>query len=133
MMRMKDYPFEFNPDACKTCEGRCCNGESGNIWVGKKEITSISGYLNLSPEDFVDQYLRKKGYRFTLIELKQNDNYACVFYAKDKNACNVYPVRPEQCRTFPFWPYFKTHPSDACEECPGVLELEENEDPASSI
>ena len=120
-----DYPYSFDPGTCETCPGRCCNGESGNIWVTRKEIQAIAGYLNITTNEFIETHLRKKGYRFTLIELKQGDNYACVFFDHEKNGCSIYPVRPSQCRTFPFWPHFKAHPGEVFEECPGVRENEE--------
>lgn len=118
------YPFQFDPGACKTCPGRCCNGESGNIWVSPKDINAISDFLEISPDEFIEMYLRKKGYRYTLIELKRRNNYSCVFFDKEKNGCAIYPVRPPQCGTFPFWPHFKKHPEEAFEECPGLHELD---------
>jgi Fe-S-cluster containining protein len=30
-------------------------------------------------------------------------NGQCVFLGKD-NQCNIYHLRPTQCRTYPFWP-----------------------------
>lgn len=131
MIRKPDYPYEFDPDACLTCPGRCCNGESGNIWISKQDIPAISDYLNLSAGTFMQRYLRKKGYRFSLIELKQDGNYACVFFDKDRNGCGIYEVRPEQCRSFPFWPRFRENPEEAFEECPGVHELEGRDLPSS--
>lgn len=119
------YPFTFNPLACADCGGRCCNGGSGNIWVSGKEIEAISLTLSLAIKDFMDAYLRKIGYKFTIKELKLNDNYACVFYDDMKDGCTIYDVRPEQCRTFPFWPYFRDNPLEAVEECPGVKLLDQ--------
>jgi uncharacterized protein len=120
MITLDPYPYSFDPDACQACSGRCCNGESGNIWVTKKEMTGIAEYLGLDVTEFIDQYLRKSGYRFSIKELKQRGNYSCVFFDKKRKGCGIYPVRPEQCRTFPFWPYFKTHICELLEECPGV-------------
>jgi len=123
-----NYPYRFHPDACQTCKGRCCNGESGNIWVSREEIQGISDFLNLTCEDFIKNYLRKISYRYSITELKSGDNYACVFFDSIINRCSIYTVRPEQCRTFPFWPYFKTHPREVFEECPGVVPLKQDQD-----
>jgi Fe-S-cluster containining protein len=119
------YSYTFNPDACKDCGGRCCNGDSGNIWVNRKEIEAIAFLLNMDIPAFIDIYLRKIGYKFSIKELKSKENYACVFYDESKDGCTIYDVRPEQCRTFPFWPYFKDKPKDAAEECPGVKVINE--------
>lgn len=116
-----DYPYHFNPEACRTCPGRCCNGETGNIWVSSREIETLARHLGMDTESFITRYLKKAGYRLSIRELKSGDNYACVFFDEKKNGCGIYPVRPEQCRTFPFWPYFKDHPEEAFAECPGVL------------
>lgn len=120
MVTKPDYPYSFNPCACETCSGRCCNGESGNIWVNRKEIEAIARFLSMDNDLFITTYLRKSGYRFTIKELKSKENYACVFFDETRNGCAVYEARPEQCRTFPFWPYFKDHPEEAAAECPGV-------------
>ncbi len=74
-------------------------------------------------EDFILDYLRWANRGYSIKEIKTGDNYACLFFDKEKNGCGIYPVRPEQCRTFPFWPYFREHPEEAFEECPGVLQL----------
>lgn len=123
MTHEKNYPYQFNPNACQDCQGRCCNGESGNIWVTRTEIQAISGFLGLGSDEFILQYLRKIGYRYSIKELKKESNYACVFFDEDKNGCGIYEVRPEQCRSFPFWPYFKDHPQEAYDECPGIIPL----------
>ena len=32
--------------------------------------------------------------------IKEKENYECVFY---NNGCSIYSVRPNQCKTYPFW------------------------------
>lgn len=115
------YPYTFNQEACKSCRGRCCNGESGYIWVDTNEIKAIAEYLSLETDTFIRVYLKKVGYKFSIRELKIKDNYACVFYDEAEDRCSIYEVRPEQCRTFPFWPYYKDRPEDVASECPGVI------------
>jgi hypothetical protein len=42
-----NYSFDFS--ACSTCQGRCCTGESGYIYVTKAEIGEIvSEWIDLS-------------------------------------------------------------------------------------
>lgn len=125
--RQNDYPFRFNPDACRSCPGRCCNGEQGHIWVSPLEIDAIAQFLALSTKDVIDLYLRKVVYRWSIKELKTGNNYACVFFDETKNGCGIYEVRPEQCRTFPFWPYFKDHLEEVLAECPGVTPLRQGD------
>jgi uncharacterized protein len=120
-----NYPFDFNPEACKTCPGRCCNGKSGNIWVSPIEIENIAKFLDKKSEEFIRDYLRRVNNRFSIKELRTGNNYACLFFDQARNGCTIYPVRPEQCRTFPFWPYFREHPKDVFEECPGVQAIDD--------
>ena len=115
------FTYRFNPESCKQCEGRCCNGESGTIFVNKDEIQAISRFLKMETSEFIADYLKKVSYKFSLKEIKANHNYACVFFDSKRNQCSIYPVRPNQCRTFPFWDYYKDKPEELGRECPGVL------------
>jgi len=115
------FKFSFNPDICKECSGNCCNGESGTIFLNKAEMKALSEFLGIPLSRFTADYLRKFSYKYSIKELKINNNYACVFYDEEQNICSVYPVRPGQCRTFPFWNCFKKHPEALLEECPGVV------------
>ena len=64
IIQEKGFNFAFDPRACKKCGGRCCTGESGNIWVNKEEINRIAGFMDLSAENFINYYLKKVHYRY---------------------------------------------------------------------
>jgi len=116
------YNYRFDPNACEACGGACCTGESGYIWTKYDEIEKMADFFNLSIEDFSQQYLKKVKHRYSLIEKKLAvDNYACIFFDASKKRCSIYPVRPLQCRTFPFWEQFKDDEVSLREECVGVL------------
>ncbi len=83
---------------CTEC-GKCCSGSPGYTWACEDEIVAMAEFLNISLEEFGKKYLRKVGSRFALLE--RAGNYDCIFL-KD-NKCQIYPVRPTQCRTFPWW------------------------------
>lgn len=83
---------------CTEC-GRCCTGAPGYTWVNESEIHAIAAFLNISVETFCRRYLRQVGNRLALLE--HPTHYDCVFL-KDKK-CQIYSVRPTQCRTFPWW------------------------------
>ena len=62
--------------------------------------------------------MRLVGDRFSLIEKPGGD---CIFWDKQAG-CTVYPARPDQCRTWPFWPENVARRKDwehVCEVCPG--------------
>lgn len=84
---------------CTGC-GKCCSGSPGYVWVDHNDIEQMAEYLKLPINQFKRRYLRQKNGRYALIELPSM-NYSCVFL--QDNRCTVYPVRPAQCRTFPWW------------------------------
>ena len=119
LISKEGFPYKFNQNACKECEGNCCIGESGYIWVSPKEIEEISKFLKTDVEKFKEMYLIKVGYKYSIKEKPYKNGFACIFFA---NGCSIYPVRPKQCRTFPFWDYFKTRVNELKKECPGIIE-----------
>lgn len=84
---------------CTGC-GACCTGSPGYIWVNEEEIAAIAAHLNLSIQEFSNRYLRQVHGRLSLLEDPRS--YDCIFL-KDKK-CQIYALRPTQCRTFPWWP-----------------------------
>ncbi len=116
------YNYRFDPSACEACGGKCCRGESGYIWAKYQEIVDMAAYLEMRVEDFATMYLRKVKHRYSLTEKRLGeDDYACVFFDETKARCTIYPVRPSQCRTFPFWEQFKQNEQEVRDECPGIL------------
>ena len=122
IIRKESYPYVFDSSACATCEGRCCTGESGYIYVTKDEINVIADVLNIDINELRVKYLFKKGYKYSIKELKYNDSYECVFYDRESNGCRIYNARPSQCKTFPFWDYYKTRVDELKQECPGIID-----------
>lgn len=97
----------------------CCRGEPGYIWVTVEEIKKIANYLDISLDEFGRKYLRKVYSRYSLRERANGD---CVMY---NDGCRIYPVRPCQCVTFPFWTANLRTPADwekIIQLCPGVGE-----------
>jgi len=118
------FDFAFNPKGCGTCEGNCCIGESGNIWINKQEIENLSKHLSMNLDELRTKYLEKRGYKYSLKEVQlSKDNYACVFFNLEKKQCSIYEVRPIQCITFPFWDYFIDNKEEVKNECPAIEEL----------
>ena len=104
--------------SCSGC-GDCCTGSPGYVWVNQAEIDAIAVRVGLSTEEFEDHYTRKIGARRSLKELSNGD---CVFFDHDTRHCEVYDLRPRQCRTWPFWDSNLKSPeawAETCEDCPG--------------
>jgi len=123
IMKEDGFNYAFNPKACESCQGKCCTGESGYIYVNKTEIENISVLLDMPIKEFVNQYLFKKMYKYSIKEVVYNGSYECVFYDRESNGCTIYDARPTQCKTFPFWDYYKTRVEELKLECEGVIDV----------
>jgi len=114
------FDFCFEPAACDECGGRCCRGEPGHIWVSPAEIEGIASHLRTNPVDFTASCLRRVGGRLSIRERRTATDHFCLFFDEQSCRCTIYPVRPAQCRLFPFWNHFKTCREEVMKECPGV-------------
>ena len=85
---------------CTGC-GDCCRG-GGNVYFSQEEMENVKEFLNLSEEKW--SLMKDR-----LVQFKKNGLYvhssskACIFIDKE-NLCRIYPVRPLQCRSYPYWP-----------------------------
>ncbi|HDX6330706.1 TPA: YkgJ family cysteine cluster protein [Campylobacter fetus subsp. venerealis] len=122
---LKEFGFDycFDSSKCEVCGAKCCTGDSGYIWISEAEMESLSSHLKLSLPEFKKLFTYRVGVRFSLKEKEYNGAYACLFFDENNNNCSVYEFRPKQCRTFPFWDYFKKHFNELEKECIGVERL----------
>ena len=109
---------------CTQC-GRCCAGpEEGYVWVTAEEIVAIATHLDISKTEMGEKHCRLLGGRYSLAERPGNRD--CVFLTcngQGERGCRIYPVRPMQCRTWPFWPINLSSPETwalSAARCPGI-------------
>jgi len=108
--------------SCNQC-GSCCTGPPGYVWVSREEIRRIAAFLDRKDEWLEKDHLRRIGLKYSLVEKSNGD---CVFLMSLGNGhrgCSIYPVRPLQCRTWPFWTQNLRTASawaEAGEVCPGL-------------
>ncbi len=81
---------------CQRC-GACCTGDPGVIRVNGQEILLLADFLKISPSELTRLHLRPIDGGFSIVEEADG---RCRFFDE---GCQIYPVRPFQCRTFPFW------------------------------
>lgn len=76
------------------------------------EALTLAHVCGLSLADFLEQYARKLGTRWSLKEVAVGMDggrrgFDCIFLDRakvpGKALCGVYGARPTQCRTWPFW------------------------------
>jgi Fe-S-cluster containining protein len=102
---------------CTRC-GHCCTGEPGFVWVNDADLAAIAEFRG-DPIDVVRGLYTKMLPRG--LSLREKENGDCVFYDRQQG-CTIYPVRPPQCRTWPFWESNVATPEtweQTCEICPG--------------
>lgn len=99
--------------------GQCCvsHGEFGYVYMTLADRRRMAAHLKIPTRQFTREYCEKKDDWFVLREFSES----CRFL-KDKR-CTVYEARPDQCRTWPFWPEnmnAKTWHGEIASFCPGV-------------
>ncbi len=106
---------------CTRCS-RCCRFEPGYVFLSKREIVTISKFLGLEREIFLQKYCRRVWIDGGVkISLKEKENYDCIFW--NNGECTIYSERPLQCRAFPFWQVFlisRESWENLQRSCPGV-------------
>jgi Fe-S-cluster containining protein len=102
--------------SCLRC-GRCCTGEPGYVFLHGPDVGALAAFLGLGREEFVARHVRRVPGGISLLE---EPDGRCAFWDE---GCRVYPARPRQCRTYPFWRRVVASPAAWAEEaraCPGV-------------
>ena len=122
LLEQNGFPYIFNPESCRDCEGRCCTGKSGNIWVNTSEIKSIADALGKNQIDCMQEYLQSVGNRWSIKEVYSGNHTCCIFFEEQLKSCRIYTSRPGQCKSFPFWGYYRDRVAELMRECPGVRE-----------
>ncbi|MHC5067803.1 MAG: YkgJ family cysteine cluster protein [Planctomycetota bacterium] len=109
--------------SCTQC-GDCCGGEPGNVFVSDEEVRALADHVGLDEAAFRRRYTRvvhRDGGQYTSI-IDVAPSYDCVFFTRGAG-CQVYPLRPRQCRTWPFWRSNLATRADwdeAAQACPGM-------------
>lgn len=92
------------------------------MFLSDNDIGKLAAFFSISQDEFKKKYTRMVDLgvakRRTLLE---QENFDCIFWSE--GGCSVYPVRPLQCKSYPFW-NSHLHSQEAWDqvekECPGV-------------
>ena len=105
---------------CTRC-GHCCTGAPGFVWVSDEEIQQIAEHRGEPVEEVEALYAYRTRAGRGGRTLREKANGDCVFFDRAAG-CTIYPVRPRQCRTWPFWESNVRTPAaweETCAVCPG--------------
>jgi hypothetical protein len=84
----------------------------------------LAKHLGMSEDQVRKQFTRRGMFRTSIIEDKKTCD--CIFLTPcvdGKRGCAIYSVRPNQCRTWPFWNWNLATRDDwdeAAKRCPGM-------------
>ena len=96
---------------------RCCE-VSGFVYLTAADSRNIAAHLGLSTRAFEKRYV----YRTRHLRRLRKPRGAQCHFLKD-GGCSVHPVKPVQCRLFPFWPDLIENRSEwrrTAAYCPGI-------------
>ena len=92
------FPLRFYITQCGKCY---MTGGDYHVFLTESEAQKICSHLQLSRGWFRRRYLRRLE-EGDLVLASGTDEH-CIFLSA-RGHCRVYPVRPLQCRSYPFWP-----------------------------
>lgn len=106
---------------CKRCSA-CCRFEAGYVFLSWNDARALAVHLNTTREKFIEKYCREIHIGgVTRLSLQEKENYDCIFWVG--GGCIVYPHRPLQCKSYPFWPAYlgsRKDWEDLKKKCPGI-------------
>ena len=103
------------------CQSGCikCCAIPGLIFVKKEEVSGMAEFFKINEEKFMEKYILC--YFGGIYRLNCPEKEPCMFL--EETGCKIYPVRPAQCRCFPFWPENINNPKNwfgLKKICPGI-------------
>jgi hypothetical protein len=90
----------------------------GEVYLTEEDLTRIAAHLSLKPADFEAQHVLRTT---RSLRLRKPPDRQCLFHREGR--CSIHPIKPVQCRVFPFWPEI-IESAEAWDEtarnCPGM-------------
>jgi len=84
--------------ACQPGCTRCCE-VPGYVYFTEEDIERAARFLGLTPAEFERRYIYRTRH---LRRMRKPSRGQCHFL--EAGGCRIHPVKPAQCRLFPFWP-----------------------------
>ena len=91
----------------------------GYVYLTEEDLTNAAAHVGLSAAVFEERYVYRT--RHTLRLRKPGGKAQCHFLGE--GGCSIHPVKPAQCRVFPFWPELvesRREWTNTGKWCPGI-------------
>ena len=102
------------------CQRGCteCCRRRGFVYLTENDLLRAAEFLGMSPAAFEKRYVYRTR---RLLRLRTPRDLRCQFLRD--SGCAIHPVKPAQCRLFPFWPEMVENRREwrkAAAWCPGI-------------
>ena len=92
-------PFEGLRFECQAGCTKCCEA-TGYVYLTEDDLKNAAAHVGMTAAAFEEQYVYRTKH---MLRLRKPGNGAqCHFLGE--GGCRIHPVKPVQCRLFPFWP-----------------------------
>lgn len=90
---------------CDICDKCCIN--RGDIKITPVNVIEISRFMGISLHQFIEQYTEQvEGEPLELVIKASGNDRRCILNDSVTYKCNIHPVKPMQCVTFPLVPIY---------------------------
>ncbi len=102
------------------CQPGCtnCCTQKGFVYITEGDLARIAKFLKMPAAEFERRYVYRTRH---LQRLRMPRHTQCHFLRE--GGCSIHPVKPVQCRIFPFWPELAADKREwrkAAAWCPGI-------------
>jgi Fe-S-cluster containining protein len=109
---MTALKFECQPGCTNCCR------QQGFVYITEQDLVRIAKFIKMTAADFERCYVYRTKH---LLRLRMPRHTQCHFLLE--GGCSIHPVKPTQCRIFPFWPELtgdKREWKKTAAWCPGI-------------
>jgi Fe-S-cluster containining protein len=88
------------------------------VYLTEEDLKRAAAFVGMSAGDFEAHYVYRTR---RLLRLRKPRGSQCHFLRE--GGCSIHPAKPEQCRTFPFWPELLASRREwnrTARYCPGI-------------
>ena len=107
--------------SCQPNCGKCCDEPGGIVYLSPDDATRLAAHAELDVEAWLERDTRQTYDGRYVLKSREEDG-TCI-HLNAQQQCNIYEVRPQQCRAFPWWGENMATPSSWASvkrNCPGI-------------
>ena len=107
--------------SCQPNCGKCCDEPGGIVYLSPDDATRLAAHAELDVEAWLERDTRQTYDGRYVLKSREEDDICIHLNAQQQ--CNIYEVRPQQCRAFPWWGENMATPSSWASvkrNCPGI-------------